>query len=276
MKFLKDFYQFKNDFEKISMLTAYDYPSAKQAEAAGIDIVLVGDSLGMTVLGYDDTVSVTLDDMIHHGKAVRRGAPDTFMVVDMPFGAVARDTNLAIERAVKLYQATHANALKVEGAHTSDFIKGCQEIGIPIVGHLGLTPQSVGLTGFKVQGQSEETRRKLIDEAKRMEDDGAVMLVLEAVPQDVAAFITEQLRIPVIGIGAGPDTDGQVLVYHDVLNYGVDFKPKFVKRYGDFSNGVEALRQYHEDVKHRAFPEPQHSFKARMEEGERERYDNMH
>ncbi|WP_373290656.1 3-methyl-2-oxobutanoate hydroxymethyltransferase [Oceanobacillus neutriphilus] len=264
MKLLKDFMEMKNNGEKITMLTAYDYPSGKQAEQAGLDIILVGDSLGMTVLGYDSTVQVTLDDMKHHGKAVRRGANDTFMVVDMPFGAAGVDEKIDMQHAVELYRETKANALKIEGAHTAPLIKKCTQNGIPVVAHLGLTPQSFGITGYKLQAASKEEAETLIEEAKLVEQSGAVMLVLEAIPSDLAATISRNLSIPVIGIGAGADTDGQVLVYHDVLNYGVDRKPKFVKRYGDFTTGVDALKAYHEEVKAGVFPSPEFTYKKQI------------
>ncbi|MFD1064718.1 3-methyl-2-oxobutanoate hydroxymethyltransferase [Oceanobacillus locisalsi] len=254
----------KRNGEKMTMLTAYDYPSAKQAEQAGIESILVGDSLGMTVLGYESTVQVTLQDMKHHAKAVRRGAADTFMVVDMPFGTVGIDDKTDMENAVALYQETNANALKMEGAHAASLIKRCTQSGIPIVAHLGLTPQSFGVTGYKLQAASKEAAETLIEDAKLIEQSGAVMLVLEAIPSDLAATITKQLSIPVIGIGAGADTDGQVLVYHDVLNYGVDRKPKFVKRYGDFTTGVDALTTYREEVKTGIFPSPEFTYKKQI------------
>ncbi|MFD1386266.1 3-methyl-2-oxobutanoate hydroxymethyltransferase [Oceanobacillus oncorhynchi subsp. oncorhynchi] len=264
MKFLHDFMNMKSNGEKMTMLTAYDYPSAKQAEQAGIETILVGDSLGMTVLGYESTVQVTMQDMKHHAKAVRRGARDTFMVVDMPFGTVGIDDKTDMENAVELYQETNANALKIEGAHTAPLIKRCTQSGIPVVAHLGLTPQSFGITGYKLQAASKEAAEELISDAKLMEQSGAVMLVLEAIPSDLAATITKTLSIPVIGIGAGADTDGQVLVYHDVLNYGVDRKPKFVKRYGDFTTGVDALTTYHEEVKAGLFPSPEFTYKKQI------------
>lgn len=264
MKFLHDFMNMKNNGEKLTMLTAYDYPSAKQAEQAGIETVLVGDSLGMTVLGYESTVQVTMQDMKHHAKAVRRGAKDTFMIVDMPFGTVGINDKTDMENAVELYQETNANALKIEGAHTAALIKRCTQSGIPIVAHLGLTPQSFGITGYKLQAASKEAAETLMEDAKLMEQSGAVMLVLEAIPSDLAAVITKTLSIPVIGIGAGADTDGQVLVYHDVLNYGVDRKPKFVKRYGDFTTGVDALKAYHEEVKAGIFPSPEFTYKKQI------------
>ncbi|GIO22134.1 3-methyl-2-oxobutanoate hydroxymethyltransferase [Oceanobacillus sp. J11TS1] len=264
MKLLKDFMDMKNHGEKITMLTAYDYPSAKQAEQAGIDIILVGDSLGMTVLGYESTVDVTLEDMKHHARAARRGAKDTYIVVDMPFGTVGIDDTTDIQYAMELYRDTNANALKIEGAHIAPLIKKCTQNGIPIVAHLGLTPQSFGITGYKLQATSKEAAEALIEDAKRIEQSGAVMLVLEAIPSDLAAVITKVLSIPVIGIGAGAETDGQVLVYHDVLHYGVDHKPKFVKRYGDFSTGVDALKTYHEEVKAGIFPSPEFTYKKQI------------
>lgn len=264
MKLLKDFMDMKNHGEKITMLTAYDYPSAKQVEEAGIDMILVGDSLGMTVLGYESTVEVTLDDMKHHACAARRGAKDTFIAVDMPFGTVGIDDKADMQYAVELYRESCANALKVEGAHLASFIKRCTKNGIPVISHLGLTPQSVGITGYKLQAASKEAAEELMRSAKLMEESGAIMLVLEAIPSDLAAAITNALSIPVIGIGAGSATDGQVLVYHDVLNYGVDRKPKFVKRYGDFTSGVDALKAYHEEVKAGAFPSPDFTYKKQI------------
>ncbi|MDU9418515.1 3-methyl-2-oxobutanoate hydroxymethyltransferase [Staphylococcus lloydii] len=264
MKTLSQLLSMKEQKEKISMITAYDYPSAKQAEAASIDTILVGDSLGMTVLGYDSTVEVTLEDMIHHGKAVRRGAPNTFVVVDMPFGTVGVSEAQDLSLAKQLYQQSHANAIKVEGAHIAPFISRCSNIGIPVVAHLGLTPQSVGIMGYKMQAATLEAAEKLIQDCKNMEQAGAVMIVLEAVPSDLAQKISTTLSIPVIGIGAGNGTDGQVLVYHDVLNYGVERQAKFVKQYGDFSNGIAALSQYHEEVKQGTFPSSEHTYKKKI------------
>ncbi|MEK4841731.1 3-methyl-2-oxobutanoate hydroxymethyltransferase [Staphylococcus sp. FSL W8-0271] len=261
---LKHLIDMKQHAHKISMVTAYDYPSAKQAETAQIDTLLVGDSLGMTVLGYESTVQVTMSDMIHHAKAVRRGAPNTFMVVDIPFGAVGISEHSDLENAIDLYKQTNANAIKVEGAHLIDFINNCQNIGIPVVSHLGLTPQSVGITGYKMQANTKETAQQLINDAYAVQQAGAIMLVLEAVPSDLAAQITKNLDIPVIGIGAGKDTDGQVLVYHDVLNYEVPHQAKFVKQYGDFSSGITALMQYHKEVKNEIFPDVSHTYKKHI------------
>lgn len=264
LKTLRQLVDMKQNHEKISMVTAYDYPSAKQAEQAAIDMILVGDSLGMTVLGYESTVQVTLDDMIHHGKAVRRGAPDTFVVVDMPIGTVGVNDTQDVQYALRLYQETTANAIKAEGAHLTSFITRATAIGIPVVAHLGLTPQSVGVMGYQLQGSTKEAAEQLITDAERVEAAGAVALVLEAIPSDLAAVISQKLTIPVIGIGAGKDTDGQVLVYHDMLNYGVERHAKFVKQYGDFTIGVTALKQYNEEVKANTFPSEEYTYKKKV------------
>ncbi|MEB6209505.1 3-methyl-2-oxobutanoate hydroxymethyltransferase [Staphylococcus pasteuri] len=264
MKTLTQLIEMKQIGNKISMVTAYDFPSAKQAQEANIDMILVGDSLGMTVLGYESTVQVTIDDMIHHAKAVRRGAPDTFVVVDMPIGTVGISDELDLQHALDLYQQTNANAIKAEGAHLATFIKKATRMGIPFVAHLGLTPQSVGVTGYKLQGSTKEAALQLIEDARLMEESGAVALVLEAIPSDLAQVISGKLTIPVIGIGAGKDTDGQVLVYHDMLNYGVERHAKFVKQYSDFSIGINGLKQYNEEVKSGAFPSETHTYKKKI------------
>ncbi|WP_367122902.1 3-methyl-2-oxobutanoate hydroxymethyltransferase [Staphylococcus capitis subsp. urealyticus] len=264
MKTLSQLIKMKDEQTKISMVTAYDFPSAKQAEQARIDMILVGDSLGMTVLGYENTVQVTVEDMIHHGKAVRRGAPNTLVVVDMPIGTVGICDEDDLKYALRLYQATQANALKVEGAHLVSFIQKATRMGIPIVSHLGLTPQSVGVMGYKLQGGTKEAAVQLIEDAKAMQEAGAVLLVLEAIPSDLAQVISQQLTIPVIGIGAGKETDGQVLVYHDLLNYGIDRQAKFVKQYADFSVGVGGLKQYDNEVKSGEFPSEAHTYKKKI------------
>ena len=264
MKTLSQLIKMKDEQTKISMVTAYDFPSAKQAEQARIDMILVGDSLGMTVLGYESTVQVTVEDMIHHGKAVRRGAPNTFVVVDMPIGTVGVCDEDDLKYALRLYQATQANALKVEGAHLVSFIQKATRMGIPIVSHLGLTPQSVGVMGYKLQGGTKEAAIQLIEDAKAMQEAGAVLLVLEAIPSDLAQVISQQLTIPVIGIGAGKETDGQVLVYHDLLNYGIDRQAKFVKQYADFSVGVDGLKQYDNEVKSGKVPSEAHTYKKKI------------
>ncbi|UDI77134.1 3-methyl-2-oxobutanoate hydroxymethyltransferase [Staphylococcus taiwanensis] len=264
MKNLAKLVEMKQSKEKISMITAYDFPSAKQAQEANIDMILVGDSLGMTVLGYETTTQVTLEDMIHHGKAVRRGADDTFVVVDLPIGAVGVSDEYDLKNAITLYQQTNANALKAEGAHLVDFIKKSTQIGIPIVAHLGLMPQSVGVMGYRLQGGTKDAAEQLIQEAHAVQEAGAVALVLEAIPSDLAGLISNQLDIPVIGIGAGKDTDGQVLVYHDMLNYGVDRYAKFVKQFADLSVGIEGIKQYNEEVKAGIFPAEEHTYKKKI------------
>lgn len=248
----------KKNNEKISMITAYDYPSAKQVEAAGTDIILVGDSLGMVVLGYDSTIDVTIDDMIHHGQAVRRGAKDTFVLVDMPFMSYHTSVEESVKNAKEIFQKTKANALKLEGNSPiiKETIKRLAIGGIPVVGHLGLTPQTVNmLGGYKLQANTKEDIEQLIKDAKELEEAGIVGLVLECIPRQVGKHITEKLNIPTIGIGAGAETDGQVLVYHDILQYGPHSFPKFVKNYGDFNNhGVDALKKYVQEVKDLKFP----------------------
>lgn len=255
--------------EKIAMLTAYDYPSAKLAEEAGIDVILVGDSLGMVVLGYDSTVKVTVEDMIHHGKAARRGASDTFLVVDMPFGSFHGSSDRTIENAIRIFQETGAEALKLEGAdEVIDVIHLLTRTGIPVVGHLGLLPQSAGvLGGYKVQGKTADAAQKLIEDAKACEAAGACMVVLECIPYQLAREVTAAVSIPVIGIGAGADTDGQVLVYHDTLKYGSHHLPKFVRSYAETGEVMKnGLTAYAEEVKSGAFPAEEHRFTMKEEE----------
>jgi 3-methyl-2-oxobutanoate hydroxymethyltransferase len=259
----------KNDNEKISMITAYDYPSAKLAEQAGIDMILVGDSLGMVVLGYDSTIPVTVDDMIHHGKAVTRGASDTFVVVDMPFMSYHISVEDTLQNAKRIYQETKAQALKVEGAKdVVDTIKRLTQAGIPVVGHLGLTPQSVNvLGGYRVQGKTKSDAEALLEDAKLVEEAGAMALVLECVPKPLAKIISEHLTIPTIGIGAGEYCDGQVLVLHDIIQYGVDRLPKFVKPYGNVNESiVKAISDFASEVKEQTFPTDDHSFKMNEDE----------
>lgn len=262
MKTKLDFLNMKKNNEPIVMLTAYDYPSAKLAEAVGVDMILVGDSLGMVVLGYDSTIPVTVEDMIHHTKAVRRGAPNTFIVTDMPFMSYSTLSD-ALQHAKAIMQQSGANAVKVEGAGSVlQVISALTEAGVPVVAHLGLTPQSVGvLGGYKVQGKDVESARRLLAEAKACEQAGAMALVLECVPKQLGEAITKQLTIPTIGIGAGVGTDGQVLVYHDVLGYGVERVPKFVKQYVNVQQTMQqALAEYVADVKTRQFPSDEQSF----------------
>ena len=269
MKSTADFLKMKKANEKIAMITAYDYPSAKLAEEAGIDIILVGDSLGMVVLGYDSTVPVTLDDMIHHTKAVKRGAPNTFVVADMPFTTYHLSKDETLKNAARLIQEGGANAVKLEGAYeVAERISDLTKAGIPVVAHLGLTPQSVGvLGGYKVQGKTVAAAQKLIADAKLVEEKGAFMLVLECIPKQLTKLIQEQLTIPVIGIGAGVDADGQVLVYHDLIGYGIDRYPKFVKPYVQIQKDiVTGISHYIDDVKNNKFPTDEHSFTMNEDE----------
>ncbi|WP_038705182.1 3-methyl-2-oxobutanoate hydroxymethyltransferase [Planococcus sp. PAMC 21323] len=269
MKNTASLIKMKTQNEKIAMLTAYDYPSAKLAEEAGVDVILVGDSLGMVVLGYDSTVKVTINDMIHHGKAARRGAPDTFLVVDMPFASFHGSEQRIIDNAVQIFQETGAEAVKVEGADSVlDAIKLLTHTGIPVVAHLGLLPQSAGvLGGYKVQGKTADAAQKLIDDALACEAAGACMLVLECIPYQLAEKVTAALTIPVIGIGAGSETDGQVLVYHDTLKYGSHHLPKFVRSYAETGESMKnGLMTYVNEVKSGAFPAEEHRFTMKEEE----------
>lgn len=259
-----DLQHMKQTKEKITMLTAYDYPSAKIAEDANVDMILVGDSLGMVVLGYSSTVQVTMADMIHHAKAVKRGAPHTFMVVDMPFMSYHVSLEESLSNAREIFQETNAQAVKIEGASDEllTLTKRLTDGGIPVIGHLGLTPQTVNvLGGYKVQGADRATAEKLLHDAKQLSDSGAIALVLECVPKELAKIVTDIIDIPTIGIGAGVDCDGQVLVYHDILQYGSHRLPKFVKTYMDFNAlGRQSVESYVQDVKTLAFPADDHSF----------------
>ncbi|ANU26986.1 3-methyl-2-oxobutanoate hydroxymethyltransferase [Planococcus versutus] len=269
MKNTASLIKMKTQNEKIAMLTAYDYPSAKLAEEAGVDVILVGDSLGMVVLGYDSTVKVTINDMIHHGKAARRGAPDTFLVIDMPFASFHGSEQRILDNAVQIFQETGAEAVKVEGADSVlDAIKLLTHTGIPVVAHLGLLPQSAGvLGGYKVQGKTADAAQKLIDDALACEAAGACMLVLECIPYQLAEKVTAALTIPVIGIGAGSETDGQVLVYHDTLKYGSHHLPKFVRSYAETGESMKnGLMAYVNEVKSGAFPAEEHRFTMKEEE----------
>ncbi|ATO28531.1 3-methyl-2-oxobutanoate hydroxymethyltransferase [Bacillus atrophaeus] len=263
MKTKLDFLKMKKNEEPIVMLTAYDYPSAKLAEQAGVDMILVGDSLGMVVLGLESTVGVTVADMIHHTKAVKRGAANTFIVTDMPFMSYHLSKDETLKNAAAIIQESGADALKLEGGDgVFESIRALTLGGIPVVSHLGLTPQSVGvLGGYKVQGKDEQSAKKLLEDSKKCEEAGAMMLVLECVPAELTVKIAEELTIPVIGIGAGAQADGQVLVFHDVVGYGVARTPKFVKQYEQIDGAIEtAISGYVHDVRKRAFPEQKHSF----------------
>ena len=255
---------------RIGMLTAYDYPSARVADAAGADILLVGDSLGMVVLGYADTLSVTVEDMLHHTRAVVRGAKSSLIVGDMPYLSYHVSLEESVRNAGRFIQAG-AHAVKVEGAKASRIkvIEAILDAEIPVMGHIGLTPQSVNaLGGFKLQGKNAEDARRLLDEAVALERAGCFALVLECVPSELAAMITEQLTIPTIGIGAGPSCDGQVLVFHDVLGIYDGHTPKFVRQYAHLAADMQqALETYLADVREGRFPDEQkESFHMASEE----------
>lgn len=263
------FKQSKLKGEKLSMLTAYDYSMAKLMDSAEINGILVGDSLGMVCLGYKDTLSVTMEDMIHHTKAVSRGVKNALVVGDMPFMSYQTSTYDAVKNAGRLIQEGTAEAVKLEGgASVEEQIKAIVKAQIPVMGHIGLTPQSINMFGgFKVQGKDSSSARQIIDDAKKLEAAGAFSIVLECVPAELASRITESVSIPTIGIGAGPGCDGQILVYQDMLGMFSDLKPKFVKNYANVGEiMINAFKNYIEEVKQGVFPQAVHSFS--MSEGE--------
>lgn len=253
----------KQKNERLTMLTAYDYSTAKLIDASGIDSVLVGDSLGMVMLGYEDTLSVTMEDMIHHTKAVARGVKDALVVSDLPFMSYQTSVYDAVTNAGRLIKEGRAQAVKLEGGlEVCPQIKAIVEASIPVMAHLGLTPQSVNaFGGFKVQGKDEEAARSLIEQAKAVEAAGAFAVVLECIPAKLADLITKSISIPTIGIGAGNGCDGQVLVYQDMLGLYSDFTPKFVKRYAEIGPQMQtAIEDYITEVKSGAFPAAEHTF----------------
>ncbi len=256
MKTIFDFFKAKEEKKKITMISTYEYWSAKICEESGIDCLLVGDSVGNVIAGYETTLPVTLDEMIYHAKAVRRGAPNTFIVVDMPFLSYQVSVEKAVENAGRIMKETGANAVKVEGGEEIiPVITKLINSGIPVMGHLGLTPQSVhALGGYKVQGKTTESQKRIIKDAKLLEQAGIFALVLEAVPENLAKEITGFLNIPTIGIGAGRYTDGQVLVFHDMLGF-FDKSPKFVKRYLEGKKLIkDALTKFKGEVETGEFP----------------------
>ena len=252
--------------EKLSMLTAYDYSTAKLEDESGINGILVGDSLGNVVLGYEDTVSVTMEDMIHHGAAVARGAKNALVVVDMPFMSYEVTVEEAVRNAGRLMKEGRAGAVKLEGGvRVAEQIRAIVKAGIPVMGHIGLTPQSINVFGgFKVQGKSEEAARALLADAKAVEEAGAFAVVIEAVPAALAQIITDAVSIPTIGIGAGAGCDGQILVYQDMLGMFSDFTTKFVKRYANVGEVMrEAFTNYAAEVASGAFPTEEHTYKIK-------------
>ena len=253
----------KRDGEKIPMVTAYDYTAARMADAAGIPIILVGDSLGMVVLGYDSTIPVTMDDMVRHTGMVRRGAANALIVADLPFMAYQVNADEAMRNAGRLMQEGGAHTVKMEGGVAiAPTVRRIVDAGVPVMGHIGLTPQSVNaLGGYRVQGRTRAAARRLLDEATALQDAGAYAVVLECVPSPLARVITQRLRIPTIGIGAGPDCDGQVQVFHDMLGLFPDFVPKHARRYATLADlTTAAFRQYADDVRTGDFPSEAESF----------------
>ena len=266
----------KEQGEKISMLTAYDYSTAKLMDQAGINSLLVGDSLGMVMLGYEDTLSVTMEDMIHHSRAVAKGAQNALVVTDLPFMSYHISISDAVANAGRLIKEGHAAAVKLEGGEAfSETIQAITRASIPVMGHICLTPQSIhAFGGFKVQGKTIEAAQKILQDALAVEKAGAFAIVLEAIPADLAALITKKLTIPTIGIGAGNQTDGQVLVYQDMLGMYGEMQPKFVKRYADLGAEMNsAIQHYQTEIQQEQFPAAEHTFSiapeiiAALEEG---------
>jgi 3-methyl-2-oxobutanoate hydroxymethyltransferase len=250
--------------ERITCLTAYDYSFARILDEAGVDILLVGDSLGCVVQGHPNTLPVTMDDMVYHTRAVARGCKRALLVGDMPFLSYQVSLEEAVRNAGRLVQEGRAEAVKLEGGVTQrETVEAITRSGIPVMGHVGLTPQSVhAFGGYKIQGKEKETRSRILNDAQAVEEAGAFAVVLEGMPADLAAEITGRLAIPTIGIGAGADCDGQVLVIHDMLGLFDDFTPKFVKRYADIKDVMgAAVKNFISEVRERKFPGPEHSFK---------------
>ncbi len=270
---VKTFFKRKNEQKKITMLTAYDCSTAKFIDEAGVDSILIGDSVGMTVLGYENTLQVTVDDMVTFTKAVARGAKRALIVADMPFLSYQTSKQQALENAGKLIRAG-AQAVKIEGASetTVEVIKALVDAGIAVVGHLGFTPQFINsIGGYYIQGKSYEQAVKLLEDAKRLETAGVFALVLEMVPEEAATVVTQKLKIPTIGIGAGRYCDGQVLVIDDIIGKYSEFTPKFAKKYGNVKDIIfNSAKQYDEEVKTGKFPSEEHIFT--MEEQEREQF----
>jgi len=271
-----DFYEMKKAGTKITWVTAYDYPIASFAEAAGMDMILVGDSLGMVVYGYNGTVSVTMDECIIHSKAVRRGAPNVFVVGDMPFGSYHTSDADAVANAVRFVKEANVDAIKLEGGvRVASRIRAITDAGIVVIGHIGLTPQSSGiLGGFKVQGRTAISAEEVVKDAIAVQAAGAKMLLVEAIPPELAEAITKIVTIPVLGIGAGAKIDGQVLICGDMLGYFEAFTPKFVKKYANVAKVItDAMKEYVDDVHDSKFPAPEHTYSVLPEE--KEKFDGM-
>jgi len=264
-KTIKDFLTMKETGKKISMLTAYDAAMSRLMAECGVDMLLVGDSLGMVVLGYDSTVPVTMEQMLHHCGAVRRGAPEAFVVGDMPFGSYQTGIRDAVKNGIRFIKEVGCDAVKLEGgSEVADVVEALVKAGVSVVGHLGLTPQTASqLGGFKVQGKDIDSARKVLSDAKILQDAGAFSLVIECVPAELAGLISRHLRIPTIGIGAGPQCDGQVLVVNDMLGLFERFVPKFVKQYQNIAPLIrDGVKQYVDEVKSGSFPATVQSFSS--------------
>ncbi len=264
-----DLQQKKANGQPITMLTAYDYPGATLVDEAGVDIILVGDSLAMTVLGHPDTVAITVDEMLHHCKAVARGAKNAFLVGDMPFMSYQIDRAEAVRNAGRFMKEARMDAIKLEGGReVAETVRAIVQAGIPVMGHLGLTPQTATkLGGYKVQAKTAEGAQQLLDDALILQDAGCFSLVLEAVPASVAEAVSKQLNIPTIGIGAGPGCNGQVLVFHDVLGLFDRFVPKFAKQYATLRQPMlDAFKEYIAEVEAGTFPTDNHSFTINEQE----------
>lgn len=264
-KSILDFFEMKKENDKVAWITSYDFPTAQFAEQAEMDMILVGDSLGMVVKGYMGTIPVTMEDCISHSQDVRRGAPNTFCIGDMPFGSYQVSDEKAVENAVRFLKEANMDAVKLEGGRrVASQIKSISDAGIVVFGHIGLTPQSSGqLGGFKAQGLTIESARDLIKDAIAIEESGALALLLEAVPPEVTEFITKKLSIPVYSIGAGLPCDGQLLICGDMLGMFQAFTPKFVKKYAKVAEiEIEAFKEYIKDVKEEKFPTDDHVYHA--------------
>jgi 3-methyl-2-oxobutanoate hydroxymethyltransferase len=269
---ISDFYEMKKEGKKITWITAYDFPVASFAQAAGMDMILVGDSLGMVVYGYNGTVSVTMDECIIHSKAVRRGAPDVFVIGDMPFGSYHTSDADAVANAVRFVKEANVDAIKLEGGErVASKIRAITDAGILVIGHVGLTPQSSSaLGGFKAQGRTTESAEAIIADSIAVEKAGARLLLVEAIPPELASALTKIVKIPVLGIGAGADIDGQVMICGDILGYFQAFTPKFVKKYANVAEiMINAMKEYISDVQSSKFPGPEHTYSILPEEKEK-------
>jgi 3-methyl-2-oxobutanoate hydroxymethyltransferase len=269
---IADLVQKKERGGKMTMMTAYDYPTARLVDEVGIDSILIGDSLAMVMLGYESTVPATMDEMIHHCRAVNRGAKTSFLIGDMPFMSYQANIDKAVENAGRFMKEAGCDAVKLEGgSEMASVVRAIVRAGIPVCGHIGLTPQTATmLSGFKIQGKDAGSAKALLRSAKDLESAGAFMIVMECIPDVLAGKITRELKIPTIGIGAGKDCDGQVLVYHDVVGLFERFRPKFVKQYINLSPMIrEALLRYRTDVEEGTFPGPEHTFTMKPEEAEK-------